>query len=270
MADAFHEPHQRGQPRSEQSGLRHVLGQRAIVELLTTLAPVGEALMLGHANRHRVDFHLLEHFGFAVGKNDNVPTIGAIVQRVGLEMVDRLGRKQRSGVLFMAGLPAAFALLAVLGGRFGRRDDVAGRRLGRVRGVLLGRGKLLLELVDLVSQRLVFIAQRPVLIDKLRNLPFEAGVALRNFGELFLHLGQSIGRAFAFALLLRFPRLHGVGHYRHLARVARPILAPAASDRRGLIRPGARSPPSTAPASASPGVFGLRTGRPLQSECREL
>ncbi len=39
------------------------------------------------------------------------------------------------------------------------------------------------------------------------------------------HLGQPIGRAFA--LSVRFPRLHGTGHYQHLGGAARTILAPA-------------------------------------------
>ncbi len=122
----------------------------------------------------------------------------------------------------------------------------------------MGRGKLLLELVNLAAQRLVFVAQRPVLVDKFRNFPFQAGVALRNFGELFLHLGQSIGRAFAFALSVRFPRLHGAGHYRYFARVARPVSMADGIDRLGRIRfcaptQRARGPPAPDPATAQPG-----------------
>ncbi len=109
--------------------------------------------MFGDANGRRFDFHLLEHLGFAVGKDDNVAAIGAIVQRVGLEMADRLGWEWGSSVLLVPRLPAAFPLRAVLGGRLGRCDDVARRRFRRGRGVLLGRGKLLLESLDCCLSR---------------------------------------------------------------------------------------------------------------------
>lgn len=141
--------------------------------------------MFGDANRHRVDFDLLEHLRLAVGKNDGMAAIGASVQCVGLEMVDRVRWNQRSRVLFVAGLPAAFALLAVLGGRFGRCDDVARWRFGRGRRVFLGRCQLLLELFDLFTEPAVLLVQRTVFVGKLRNFPFQARVALRNFGQPF-------------------------------------------------------------------------------------
>jgi hypothetical protein len=43
----------------------------------------------------------------------------------------------------MAWLPAAFTFLAVLGRTFWLFDNIAGRGLGRVRGILFGGGQLI-------------------------------------------------------------------------------------------------------------------------------
>ena len=65
------------------------------------------------------------------------------------------GGKAAPLVLGVAGLAAdAAALLALRRGRLGRLDDVGGRRLGGVRGILAGRGELLLEAGDGGLERL--------------------------------------------------------------------------------------------------------------------
>jgi len=84
--------------------------------------------------------------------------------------------------------------------------------------------------------------------------------AISVFGKILARVElSSVGRAFAFALLVRFPRLDGAGHYRHLAGVARAIcrsdggLAPFG--RSGPGERGARGPP-TRPQGGSMVRFG--------------
>src|SRR4051794_2088767 len=68
--------------------------------------------------------------------------------------------QERPRVTWMAWLPTAFAFLAFLGWIFWLFDDVAGRGLGRVRGVLLGGGQFRAEAPDLCSQLVHHLQQR--------------------------------------------------------------------------------------------------------------
>jgi hypothetical protein len=79
--------------------------------------------------------------------------IGTTLKSVGNHLVDGLGRKVGSQVLLMAGLPAPLAILAVLSRRLGRFNQITGRRLGRVRGVLFRLRQFRLQRGDPLQQR---------------------------------------------------------------------------------------------------------------------
>jgi hypothetical protein len=96
--------------------------------------------MFCHEGRRFRDFHLLDHFGFAPRSNQPAAAIRAAVERVGLEMIDRLGRERGPQVLVVSRLSALLPLLATLGQRLLGLDDVARWRLGGCRGILSGGG----------------------------------------------------------------------------------------------------------------------------------
>ena len=104
-------------------------------------------MLLDH-QRHVVDVDLLDHPGHDRGHGFQVmpapgAKIKAMVERIA---VDQFRREGGAFVLWVTGLPAdAAPLLALRRCRFGRLDDVGGRRLGRGRGILPRRGELLLE-----------------------------------------------------------------------------------------------------------------------------
>ena len=137
MADALHEGHQGRQSRAEQPRLLDRFRQRGAMQLAgsagtsrptpwCSVTIVGAAVIstccrtsAGRSKRPKL-----------------AAAIGTTIERVGNHLVDGLGRKVGSQVLLMAGLPAPLAILAVLSRRLGRFDQIAGGRLGRVRGVL--------------------------------------------------------------------------------------------------------------------------------------
>jgi hypothetical protein len=113
-------------------------------------------MLLDH-QRHVVDVDLLDHPGHDRGHGFQVmpapgAKIEAMVERIA---VDQFRREGGAFVLGVTGLPAVAApLLALRRCRFGRLDDVGGRRLGRGRGILPRRGELLLETSDGALERL--------------------------------------------------------------------------------------------------------------------
>jgi hypothetical protein len=68
--------------------------------------------MLCDDGRRGRDFHLLKNFRLAAGRDEFAAAVRAAVERVGLEMIDRLGRKWRLRVLLVSRLPALLPLLA--------------------------------------------------------------------------------------------------------------------------------------------------------------
>ena len=104
-------------------------------------------MLLDH-QRHVVDVDLLDHPGHDRGHGFQVmPAPGAMIKAMVERIaVDQFRREGGAFVLWVTGLPAdAAPLLALRRCRFGRLDDVGGRRLGRGRGILPRRGELLLE-----------------------------------------------------------------------------------------------------------------------------
>ena len=123
-------------------------GQWGLIDLLAVRAPAWMTTMLLDHQRHVVDVDLLDHPGHDRGHGFQVmpapgAKIKAMVERIA---VDQFRREGGAFVLWVTGLPAdAAPLLALRRCRFGRLDDVGGRRLGRGRGILPRRGELLLE-----------------------------------------------------------------------------------------------------------------------------
>ena len=100
---------------------------------------------------HVEDVDLLDDLDrFGIGQVQMAAAAGAGVEEVvGGDRGEHLGREELALVGGMSRLAAALASrLAGRRLRLGRLDDVGGRRLGRVGGVLQGRGELLLQLLD--------------------------------------------------------------------------------------------------------------------------
>ena len=100
---------------------------------------------------HVEDVNLLDDLDrFGIGQVQMAAAAGAGVEEVvGGDRGEHLGREELALVRGMSRLAAALASrLAGRRLRLGRLDDVGGRRLGRVGGVLQGRGELLLQLLD--------------------------------------------------------------------------------------------------------------------------
>jgi hypothetical protein len=96
------------------------------------------------------DVDLLDHDGLVVGHVQVPPARGAGVQEVvGGRGSEHLGWKQLALMCRMSGLAAGLApLLAGGRRRLGGLDDIGGRRLGGVRGILASRGELFLQTLD--------------------------------------------------------------------------------------------------------------------------
>ena len=165
------------------------------MELPAVRAPVGQALMFRHDGRRVGDFHLLEHFGLAPRKDQRAATVRATVECVGLEMADRLGWKRGPQVLLMSRLSALLPLLAALGQRLLRLDDVARRRLGGGGGILARGGQLLL--------------QAGVLLFQLRD-------AFHRLEQLVLQRRNTLRQVLTVQTGACFPQLHGAGRYAFL------------------------------------------------------
>ncbi len=105
------------------------------MDLAAVRAAVGQPLVFRNHGRGLGDFHLLEHFGFVPRRDQRAAAVRTAVERVGLEMIDRLGREGRPHMLLVSRLSALLSLLPAFGPRLLRFDDVARRRLGGGRGV---------------------------------------------------------------------------------------------------------------------------------------
>ena len=102
---------------------------------------------------HGDDVDLLDDDGWFVVGHEQVPSAaGAGVQEVVRgDRGEHLWLEQLALVCGMSRLAAALAsLLAGRRLRLARLDDVRGGGLGRVRGILAGRGELFLQLLDCV------------------------------------------------------------------------------------------------------------------------
>ena len=86
---------------------------------------------------------LLNDFGRQFAGHDRPVAIGTL-DAVQIGVIDLVVGKEGTLVPWMSWLAAAFPLLGTLG--LGRFDDVAGRRLGGVAGVLLGGGEFRFDL----------------------------------------------------------------------------------------------------------------------------
>ena len=146
MTGALEEPDQGREFRTSQAGLLDRLGQGPVMHPLAVPAPIGQSTVLLDAHGLVADLDLLDQPRSGGGVLKLATAIGALRQRVVLGLVDLLGRKLRALMLRMAGLTAAAAFL-VLALRIvlGRLDDITGRRLGGIAGMLSRRGQLRFE-----------------------------------------------------------------------------------------------------------------------------
>ena len=103
-------------------------------------------------------------FGSHREPNSLPPQSAPAVERVGLEMIDRLGREGRPHVLRVSRLSALVALLAALGWPLLGLDDAARRRLGEGRGGFAGGGQMLFQASNLFMQAGVFLTKLPVFL----------------------------------------------------------------------------------------------------------
>ena len=152
VADALEPAHQGRQPRTDQASLFDLRRQRGVVYLSAMRAPGGVSAVLGdHEGRLR-KFHLLERARRALQRSQTSAAVGAAVRTVVEGLVDLVRSEGRSLVTRVSRLAAEVTLAAVLGRRLGWLDDVAGRGLGTVGGVLREAGHLGRQLLHLLLQ----------------------------------------------------------------------------------------------------------------------
>ena len=103
------------------------------MDLLTLHAPVRMPAMFLDADRFFDHFDLLDHMWGRVGVFQGAATVGTMLKRVIMDLVNLFRRKGRTLMPRMAGLTAAAPLLLFpTGFIFGRLNDIAGGWLGRI------------------------------------------------------------------------------------------------------------------------------------------
>ena len=140
-----------GQPRPGQAAALDRERERGVMGLATVGAPSRMTAVLVDLQGHVADVNLLDDLDrFGVGQVQVPAAAGAGVEEVvGGGGGEHLGREQLALVCGVSRLAAGLApLLAGRRLRLGRLDDVRGGGLGRVGGILEGRGQLLLQLLD--------------------------------------------------------------------------------------------------------------------------
>jgi len=165
--------------------------------------------MFCNDRRRLDDFHLLEHFRLAPRKDQPTAAVRAAVERVGLEVVDRLRWERGPQVLLVSGLSALLSLLPTFGSRLLRLNDVARRRLGGGRGVLPRGGQFLFQPGNLFMQPGVFF--------------FQLRVTFHHPEQLFLQPGHALGQPVTLTVETSFPQLHRAGRYASPTVQSRPI-----------------------------------------------
>ena len=140
-----------GQPRPGQATALDRQGERGVMLLAAVRAPSRMSAVLVDLQGYRGDVNPLDDDRLGVvGQEQVTAAAGAGVQEVvgGLRS-EHLGRERHPLVRGVSRLAAGLApRLTGWRLRLGGLDDVGGRRLGRVGGVLEGRGQLLLQLLD--------------------------------------------------------------------------------------------------------------------------
>jgi hypothetical protein len=105
--------------------------------------------MFVDAKGHLHDLDLLKHARSSAGVLQGSAAVGAVIECVGMGVVDLFRRERRTVVRFMAHLRATLSFAAVRRLVLGLLDDITGGRLGRSRGVLAGDRQVRSQLGDL-------------------------------------------------------------------------------------------------------------------------
>jgi len=136
VASTLERSDQSGQPRTGQASFPDFIGQVGVMDLLTMCTPIRESLMGGQHHRLFNQFilktdliHPIEHVQVVA------PTAGTHSQGIGVMNVC-IGKFKPAFVLGVSRLSSPLTLSPTFGSRFLGFDDVRGRGLGRVRGVL--------------------------------------------------------------------------------------------------------------------------------------
>ena len=135
------------EPGTDQTGTTRGLVERRVMDLLALAAPArmrANANDRDHFTRQR-QLDLLNDLGRQFAGHDGSVAVRAF-HAVKLGVINLVIRKHGPLMTRMAWLGTTFAFLAVLGLVLGLLDDVAGRRLGRVGGILFGGGEFRAEL----------------------------------------------------------------------------------------------------------------------------
>src|SRR5262245_39320231 len=138
MTDSLEKGNQRRQPWPREAGVDHFPGNRGVMHAPTGATPGGQSPMFVDAKGHLPDLHLLEHARSGAGVLQGSTAVGAVIQCVGMSVVDLFRSERRTVVRFMAHLSATLSFTAVRRLVLGLLDDITGGRLGRSSGVLAG------------------------------------------------------------------------------------------------------------------------------------
>ena len=118
---------------------------------LAVFAPIHQLLVFGDGNGFLDAFDVLKGFGFGFSEFEFVSAIGTVGEFEFDDFVDQFWCDGCSEMLFVPGLGSDFSFLRFAVFVFGLEwfDDVAGRRFGRVAGVLFEKSNFRFELCDL-------------------------------------------------------------------------------------------------------------------------
>src|SRR5262249_33169886 len=137
VTNALEEADQGRQVRPGQAGLNHRFGQRRVMHLLALGAPVGVSAVLLNLDGNLLNLDLLHDARSFIGVLQRPAAVRAAVEDVIVGCGDLFRRERRAFVARMAWLAGATAfVLLVLAAVPRWLDNVTGRRLGRIAGVL--------------------------------------------------------------------------------------------------------------------------------------
>jgi len=164
MADAFQVSNQRREPGPDQSRLSDVLVDRREVHFLAMLTPTTQPTMFAHDDRAGGYLDLLDDPRIFMAQRDFAAAIGTALVVVVEKVIDFGFLERLSFMTWVSRLTTAFAFAFILLARgllFGRFDDIAGGRFGRIARILFGfsqcgfqRRNALIQRLDLAIQRL--------------------------------------------------------------------------------------------------------------------
>lgn len=182
MTGRFEIGHQGGQARSHQPAGLNVRRKRGIMDATAAWAPECVSAMLGDASGFLDEFDLLDNARGGLGVRQRAAAARAAVEPMVNDAIDLVRRKSPALVFGMIRLTADLAFVLLAARRAGPRrglGDVAGRRLGRVGGILARRRQLALGRIAFAPGPVQLAAGVGQLAAGIGQVAFERGDSLQ-------------------------------------------------------------------------------------------